>query len=127
MVSAILLVLSVWLIRYRAEEPAAKKGFIERILPGFQRIVSAMIRFRWIVVPAYLAICGLLLWVVGRQVGTELFPQVDSGQFVIRFRSPPGSNRSGIVGNRDTCSVARLNPVAAAVADLDLLSYFGRF
>ena len=26
------------------------------------------------------------------RVGTELFPQVDSGQFVLRFRPPPGSN-----------------------------------
>ena len=25
-------------------------------------------------------------------MGTELFPQVDSGQFVIRFRAPPGSD-----------------------------------
>ena len=41
--------------------------------------------------PAYLAACGLILWLVGRQVGTELFPQVDSGQFVLRFRAPPGS------------------------------------
>ena len=28
----------------------------------------------------------------GLQVGTELFPQIDSGQFVLRFRPPPGSN-----------------------------------
>ena len=91
MSSTVVPVLSVWLIRYRAEEPAAKKGFIEKILPAFQRIVYETIRFRWIVVPAYLVACGLLLWLVGRQVGTELFPQVDSGQFVIRFRSPPGS------------------------------------
>ena len=46
---------------------------------------------RWITVPAYLAGCGLILWFVGRQVGTELFPQVDAGQFVLRFRAPPGS------------------------------------
>jgi multidrug efflux pump subunit AcrB len=26
------------------------------------------------------------------RVGTELFPQIDSGQFVLRFRPPPGSN-----------------------------------
>ncbi len=26
------------------------------------------------------------------QVGTELFPQIDSGEFVLRFRPPPGSN-----------------------------------
>ena len=29
---------------------------------------------------------------LGLQVGTELFPQIDSGQFVLRFRPPPGSN-----------------------------------
>ena len=46
---------------------------------------------RWILIPTYLAACGLLLWILGPQVGTELFPQVDSGQFVIRFRAPPGS------------------------------------
>ena len=32
-----------------------------------------------------------MIWLVGRQVGTELFPEVDSGQFVLRFRAPPGS------------------------------------
>jgi multidrug efflux pump subunit AcrB len=29
---------------------------------------------------------------VGLQVGRELFPQIDSGEFVLRFRPPPGSN-----------------------------------
>ena len=46
----------------------------------------------WWVVPGYLVVCGLILWVVGMRVGTELFPQVDSGEFVLRFRPPPGSN-----------------------------------
>ena len=35
MSSTVVPVFSVWLIRYRAEEPAAKKGFIEKILPRF--------------------------------------------------------------------------------------------
>ena len=43
-------------------------------------------------VPGYLAACALILWLLGSQVGTELFPQVDSGEFVLRFRPPPGSN-----------------------------------
>jgi multidrug efflux pump subunit AcrB len=30
-------------------------------------------------------------WLRDMQVGTELFPQIDSGQFVLRFRPPPGS------------------------------------
>ena len=34
----------------------------------------------------------LVLAVLGLQVGTELFPQIDSGEFVLRFRPPPGSN-----------------------------------
>ena len=38
------------------------------------------------------AACALVLWLLGLQVGTELFPQIDSGQFVLRFRPPPGSN-----------------------------------
>ena len=38
------------------------------------------------------AACGLVLWLLGMQVGTELFPQIDSGEFVLRFRPPPGSN-----------------------------------
>ena len=44
--------------------------------------------------PAYLTGCVLILWLVGRQVGTELFPQVDSGQFVLRFRRPPALSTS---------------------------------
>jgi multidrug efflux pump subunit AcrB len=31
-------------------------------------------------------------WLRDMQVGTELFPQIDSGQFVLRFRPPPGSS-----------------------------------
>ncbi len=34
----------------------------------------------------------MVLWGLGLQVGTELFPQVDSGEFVLRFRPPAGSN-----------------------------------
>ncbi len=30
-------------------------------------------------------------WLRHMQVGTELFPRIDSGQFVLRFRPPPGS------------------------------------
>ena len=39
--------------------------------------------------------CRVCAWssaVLGLQVGTELFPQIDSGEFVLRFRPPPGSN-----------------------------------
>ncbi len=50
------------------------------------------VRLRWLIVPAYLGVCVLVLAGLGLQVGRELFPQVDSGEFVLRFRPPPGSN-----------------------------------
>jgi multidrug efflux pump subunit AcrB len=33
-----------------------------------------------------------VIGVLGLELGTELFPQIDSGEFVLRFRPPPGSN-----------------------------------
>ena len=33
-----------------------------------------------------------MIWLLGVQIGNELFPQIDSGEFVLRFRPPPGSN-----------------------------------
>jgi multidrug efflux pump subunit AcrB len=88
--STLVPVLSVWLMRHQGCH-AHKVTLFDRILPPFGRIVQGIAETRWITVPAYLAGCGLILWGVGRQVGTELFPQVDSGQFVLRFRAPPGS------------------------------------
>ncbi len=67
-------------------------GLFGRALRVYGGIVNLSLRFRWVVVPAYLVACVLVLLVFGMQVGTELFPQVDSGQFVLRFRPPPGSN-----------------------------------
>jgi len=88
--STLVPVLSVWLIRHGGEK-SHKPGLFERVLPHFVRIVETTIRHRWLVVFSYLAGCGLLFWLVGREVGTELFPEVDTGQFVLRFRAPPGS------------------------------------
>jgi multidrug efflux pump subunit AcrB len=69
-----------------------KPGLFDRMLKVYGRMVHWFVTLRWLTVPIYLAACGLVLWVLGLQVGTELFPQIDSGQFVLRFRSPPGSN-----------------------------------
>ncbi len=69
-----------------------KKGLFERMLKVYGKGVGWFVRLSWLTVPVYLAACALILGVVGLQVGTELFPQIDSGEFVLRFRPPPGSN-----------------------------------
>ena len=68
------------------------RGAFERMLGVYGKAVQWSVRLRLWVVPGYLAACAVILWLLGSQVGTELFPQVDSGEFVLRFRPPPGSN-----------------------------------
>ncbi len=67
-------------------------GLFGRTLKAYGKVVGWFVRLRWWVVPAYVAGCILILGGLGMQVGTELFPQIDSGQFVLRFRPPPGAN-----------------------------------
>jgi multidrug efflux pump subunit AcrB len=43
------------------------------------------------VLPGYLLLAGLVIAVCGLQVGREISPQVDSGQFQMRLKAPVGS------------------------------------
>jgi len=88
--STLVPVLTVWLVR-QAEHGAHKESLFDRFLALFVKVVTATVMYRWAVVGIYLAACAVLIWLVGWQVSTELFPEVDSGQFVLRFRAPPGS------------------------------------
>jgi multidrug efflux pump subunit AcrB len=82
-------VLSVWLLK----RPGA--GHHD---PGQALLAKAVhpavwltTRTRWLLVPAYLVAAGLLLFVTYRGLGTEIFPQVDSGQFQLRLKAPAGT------------------------------------
>jgi multidrug efflux pump subunit AcrB len=92
--STIVPVLSVWLLNHPGHHEGEKhKNLFERFRDNaFVPTIGAAIRWRWVVVPGYLAACALVLVLAGPQLGTELFPQVDSGQFVLRFRMPAGTN-----------------------------------
>jgi multidrug efflux pump subunit AcrB len=110
--STVVPVLSVWLLKHNGNgnhighegHQGQKNLFLFRVLgvlggfsfvrvqAAFGAVVGRLVQWRWLVVPAYVVACAALLWGLGTQLGTELFPQVDSGEFVIRFRAPPGSN-----------------------------------
>jgi multidrug efflux pump subunit AcrB len=86
-------VICVWLLKHHGHHSGEDSlGWFGKIQERFGRIVGALVKARWIVVPAYLGVCALILAGLGSQLGTELFPQVDSGQFVLRMRAPPGTN-----------------------------------
>jgi multidrug efflux pump subunit AcrB len=84
-------VLSVWLLRkhhHRHEAASEQRGLLARGFTGLLRITT---RLRWAVVPAYLVSAVLATWLLGRQMGMEIFPQVDAGQFQLRLRAPDGT------------------------------------
>src|SRR5690349_19445045 len=88
-------ILCVYLLKHMGHHEghgSEKVGLFDRMLKVYGKAVNWFVRLRWLVVPAYLGACVLVLGLLGLQVGKELFPQIDSGQFVLRFRPPPGSN-----------------------------------
>ncbi len=93
-------VLCVYLVRHIEHDPNRRTLF-DRIRDRYESLVERLVRWRWWVALGYLAGCGLILWAVGMRLGTELFPQIDSGEFVLRFRPTPGSNYRVDAGDGD--------------------------
>jgi multidrug efflux pump subunit AcrB len=90
--STLVPVLSVWLLRSEQLHDEARESLFERFRRLYARFVSPAIRHRRVVVFSYLAICGLVIVVVGGALGTEIFPAVDAGQFQLRLRAQPGTH-----------------------------------
>jgi multidrug efflux pump subunit AcrB len=99
-------VLSTWLLRHghvhadhhgRVEIPRKRLHWLRHLFNfthfqgHYSVVLSGLLKVRWILVPVYLVIAGLTLWLVGTQVGREIAPQVDAGEFQMRIRAPTGT------------------------------------
>src|SRR5207248_10972755 len=65
---------------------------------AYTRLLQGFLKFRWILVAGYVTGAALLVvwWFSDhRGLGTEIFPNVDSGQFVLRVRAPDGTPLEG--------------------------------
>jgi multidrug efflux pump subunit AcrB len=71
----------------RSHEPVGFARFAAR----YTVALRALLRFRWLLLPAYFLAAGVLVLLIAPQVGREIAPQVDSGQFQLRIRSPSGT------------------------------------
>jgi multidrug efflux pump subunit AcrB len=83
-------VMSAWLLRKDAKRHSAptRPGLVSRAFAGFLGLMTTL---RWAVVPAYLVAAVLAFVLLGRTLGTEIFPQVDAGMFQFRLRGPDGT------------------------------------
>ena len=54
-------------------------------------MLRGIVAARWILVPAYLGVALLFVWIFGSRLGVEIFPRSDSGQFALRLRAATGT------------------------------------
>jgi multidrug efflux pump subunit AcrB len=88
-------VVSVWLLRHVHQSPEAGSGEADRrrtrISATYTGLLERLMPVRWIGVPIYLVAALTIAWLAGRQLGREIFPTVDAGQFQLRLRAPTGT------------------------------------
>ena len=97
-------VLSVWLLRHvhlddsqgPADEPTGaeprrrRAASFARFRQGYEATLARIVRFRWGIVGAYLAVSLAIILGLGPRLGTEIFPTIDTGQFRLRIRARTG-------------------------------------
>jgi multidrug efflux pump subunit AcrB len=85
-------VLSIWILKPPSPGVAARRWFsfadIQRV---YEKVVGVMLSARWFVVASYVAAVALVLVLCGPQLGQEIAPQVDAGQFQMRLKAPVGT------------------------------------
>src|SRR3984893_15769081 len=68
---------------------AFEHGF-ERVRLGYQGLLTTLVNWRWIFIPAFLLICVSAFLLVP-WLGQDFFPNTDSGQFILHVRAKTGT------------------------------------
>ena len=84
-------VLLIWVLGTQQGHHAAGPSRFDRFRHRYHDFSARVVRRRWIVVPAYLAVAALIIVVVGGTLGRAIFPTVDAGQFTLRMRATAGT------------------------------------
>jgi multidrug efflux pump subunit AcrB len=84
-------VMSVWLLRHYGSGEAAESDFFGRMQAKYADFVQRLLSVRWLLIGGYVVAAAALIWLAGSQLGTEIFPKVDAGQFQLRLRAPTGT------------------------------------
>ena len=83
-------VMAIWLLRVKDHTPSTA-GPLDRARDRYGRGLSRLMPFRWAMVGAYVVVALGVVVVLGRTIGTEIFPNVDTGQLQMRIKAPAGT------------------------------------
>jgi multidrug efflux pump subunit AcrB len=86
-------VMSIWLVRLRHADPLRQAGRFSfaRMQELYGQLCEALLKRQRLLIVSYVVGSLGLLGVVGIQVGREIAPVIDSGQFQFRIRAPSGT------------------------------------
>ena len=83
------------------------QGWImDRIQASYRSFLQGILQLRVVVVPVYLVASLAFLAIILPRLGTEIFPEVDAGQFQLRLRAPTGTR------------IERTEPIALKALDI---------
>jgi multidrug efflux pump subunit AcrB len=83
-------VLAVWLLREQAHKEA-EDSFFHRLQQRYARMMTRLMRLRWPLLACYALITVASIFFIGRQLGLDIFPPVESGMMQLRLRAPTGT------------------------------------
>jgi|694.fasta_scaffold11083_12 multidrug efflux pump subunit AcrB len=90
--STLVPVLAVWLLNEKHFHPSVHRSLFDSIRTLYSNILTVLIKLRWLIVPAYLVgTISLISWLTP-QLGRNIFPSVDAGQFRLRMRATDGTH-----------------------------------
>src|SRR2546429_994639 len=99
--STLVPILSVWVLRGHEKAAAGQPivaGQFARFQKRYAALAQSVVRVRWLLVGAYLGGAAGMIVFIWRQLGTEVFPQGDAGQLLMRLGPPPGPHVDGPEG-----------------------------
>ncbi len=116
-------VISAWLFKRSGRDYAHAH---DHHIGPYGHAVRTVIAARWLVFPLFLAVAGVATVLAGRNLGTEIFPQVDAGQFQFRLKAPTGTRIEETEAITQEALRFIGDEVKAAGGDIDIsLGYVG--
>ena len=88
--STLVPVLSSWLLAGHTKFAGAPTLFT-KIQDNYKSFLERSLESNWLVACGYIVVAGSIIALIYPQLGRELFPPVDTGQFQIRLRAPTGT------------------------------------
>jgi len=88
--STLVPILSIWFMRGHEGE-IQDASFYARLRARYGQLLKQSMRLRWVLLGSYLGVTALVIVSFGSQLGLEIFPHADTGQFAMRLRAPSGT------------------------------------